>query len=84
MTETSTVTSSGEYRGREGELADVDDDAPHGVVAREMTVREFAMIPLSNSMSSIPPIELTGKSDLCFRDQSSKASKSQLHIATMS
>ncbi|CAM6028633.1 unnamed protein product [Sphagnum balticum] len=83
MTEISTVTSSGEYRGREGELAD-DDDAPHGVVAREMTVREFAMIPLSNSMASIPPIELTGKSDLCFRDQSSKASKSQLHVATMS
>ncbi len=71
MTEISTVTSSGEYRGREGELA------PHGVVAREMTVREFAMIPLSNSMANIPPIELTGKSDLCFRDQSSKASTLQ-------
>jgi hypothetical protein len=56
MTEISTVRSSGEYTGREGELADVDDDAPHGVVAREMTVREFAMIPLSNSMASIPPL----------------------------
>jgi len=64
MTEISTVTSSGEYRGREGELADVDDDAPRGVVAREMTcegVCHYPFVKLNGKHSyKLIDLNLTG------------------------